>query len=261
MPKTDASCQLAVEKDWLCGNTPGSFLARRTNLPPRWRDIAQRVGDVLSHPELRKVLGVVATHNQNRSTPFLLGPCLFNIIHSLEARGDTLRLMPALGRRSAELRAHYREASTKAKELARLVRQAPQPHIALAGRDDNRAASLFLPHPIIQGRSQSETIMPLDCLLNEAAASIDSVARKIPRAHHHRKAGKTPTVADKRRLKRLAAGRLVIEFRKNLGYPYNARVAEIVEVLTRISTDADYVKKIDKRNRRSNARSSGGQNP
>jgi hypothetical protein len=115
IPKADASCQLAVEKKWLCGKTPGSMLARQANSPSEWQDIAKRILGVLAHPKLRKTLEVLATHNQAaeaaaaashrwpqrrviRSTPVLLGPCLFNIIHSLEARDDVLQKMPALGR-------------------------------------------------------------------------------------------------------------------------------------------------------------------
>jgi hypothetical protein len=44
----------------------------------------------------------------------------------------------------------------------------------------------------------------------------------------------------------LAAGRLVLEFRNKLGHPYHAHVAKVVEALTEIATDADYVKKVDK---------------
>ena len=254
--KADASCQLAVEKEWLCGKTPGSMLARQANSPSKWRDIAQRIHSVLGRFELRKVLEVLATHNQNRARPFLLGPYLFNIVLSVDARNDILQKMPALGRRNAELRAHYQEVSVKAKEFAKLVRKAPQPHIALAARN-HKALSLFLPHPIIRSPSRSETIVSLGWLLNEAAASTDSVARKIPRAHHHRKAGKISTIVDKSRLKHLAAERLVIEFRKNLGRPYHTHVAKIVEALTSIPTDADFVKKLEKRNRRSDAQLQG----
>jgi hypothetical protein len=244
IPKADASCQLVVEKKWLCGESPGSMLAQQANSPSKLRHIAKRIDGVLARPKLRKVLEILATHNQNRSIPFLLGPCLFNIIHSLEARDDLLQRMPALGRGNAELRAHYRKASAKAKELARLVRKAPQPHIALAAHhEDLEAFTLLLPHSIIQSPSQSETIVSLDRLLNDAAASIDSVTKKIPRAHQHRK-------VDKLQLKHLATCRLVIEFRNNLGRPYHTHVAKIVETLTGITTDADYVKKVEERNRR-----------
>jgi hypothetical protein len=249
IPKADAFCQLAAEKEWLRGNTPGSMLARQANLPSSSREIAQRVESVLVRTELRNVLEVVATHNRNRpnrnrSSLFLLGPYLFNIIHSLEARSDTQLSMPALGWGNAELRAHYRKASANAKELARLVRKAPQPHIALAAHDEDREAfTPFLPCPIIQSPSQSETIVSLDRLLNDAAASIDSLTKKIRRAHQHRK-------VDRLQLRHLATCRLVIEFRNNLGRPYHTHVAKIVEALTGITTDADYVRKVDERNLR-----------
>jgi hypothetical protein len=162
--------------------------------------------------------------------------------------------MPALGRRPAELRAHFKGASAKATALARLVQKGPQPHIALAARREAFEGMMpFHPCPIIQSPNHLETIMPLHSLLKEAAASFDSVAEKIPRAQHRRKAARIPTID----LRRLAAARLVTLFRTNLGHPYHSHVAAIVGALTGLATDPDYVKKLDKRDRRSNARSRG----
>lgn len=252
IPKANASSQLAVEEEWL------SSLACRTRLASGWKDIVQRIRDVIARPELQNVLEALATHNQNRSTPFLLAPYLFNIVLSLEMRNDNLRRMPALGRRPAELRSHFQVASAKAKALARLVRKAHQPHIVLCAHDDSREVfKLFQPCPIIQAPSQSETTVPLDWLLDAAAASFDSAAKKIPHTHHHRKAQQTLTNADRSQLRRLAARRLVSEFRRNLGSPYHSHVADIVEALTGTATDADYVKKVEMRDRHSNAKSRG----
>jgi hypothetical protein len=200
---------------------------------------AERVEQVLACPELRNFLRVLEERNLNRSkrvSPFLLGPHLFGIIQRIEARQDNLQRMPALDRSPAELRAHFQGASVKAKALARLVRKAPQPHIALAARDDVREAfSLFSPCPTIQSPNEREAIVPLDQLLDEAAASLDLLAKNISRP---RARGSDQSEA---------AGFLATTFRKALKKPYHSEVATIVQVLTGKVTDEDYVKKIEKR--------------
>jgi hypothetical protein len=77
--------------------------------------------------------------------------------------------------------------------------------------------------------------VPLDQLLNEAAASLDLLAKNIsrPRARGSEQSE--------------AAGSLATTFRKALKKPYYSEVATIVQVLTGIPTDEDYVKKIEKR--------------
>jgi hypothetical protein len=79
IPKADAFRQLAAEKDWLRGETAGSFLAR-VSPSRRMIDIAQRVEKVLAHRDLGRFLGELEKHNGDRSTPFLLAPHLY---HSL----------------------------------------------------------------------------------------------------------------------------------------------------------------------------------
>jgi hypothetical protein len=196
-------------------------------------------------------------HNSNRVAPFLLGRCLFYVIVSVEEREGTLERMPVLARRPAEARIHFEEASAKAKALASLVRKGPQPLIALAAHDDVReAATLFQPCPIVQSPNQSEATVRLDWLLDKAAASLDSVAKKIPRARQHRKSTATTRNAKLSELQRLTASVLVTAFRKKLNHPYHSHVATVVTALTGIVTDADYVKKVEKRH----ARAFGGQN-
>jgi hypothetical protein len=207
--------------------------------PPGWTAFAERVEQVLAHPDLRKVLRVLEEHNRNRSkraNPFLLGPHLFRIIRSEAERKSTLSKIPILQRRPAELRAHFKAASVKAKALARLVRKGPQPHIALAARHDAREAfSLFLPYQTIQSPNELEAIVPLNRLLDEAAASLDLLAKSISR----------PSARGSDQSE--AAGFLATTFRKALKKPHNSEVATIVQVLTGIPTDEDYVKKIEKR--------------
>jgi hypothetical protein len=203
----------------------------------------------LACPELRNFLRVLEEHNRNRSqraNPFLLGPHLFHVIHSIEARKDSLQMMPALGRRPAELRTHFQEASAKAKGLARLVRKGPQPLVAIATRDRvTEAFKLFQPCPIIQSPKRRKSIVPLDRLLDEAAASLDLLAENISR----------PSARGS--VKSEAAGFLATTFRKVLKKPYHSEVATIVQLLTGKDTDEDYVKKIEKRW----AATVGGQNP
>jgi hypothetical protein len=240
IPKVDAFRQLAAEKDWLCGKNPRSILAPLVRPPAReWIDIAKRVEKVLASPELVNVLRVLEEHNRNRATPFLLGPYLFHVIHAVAGRKAILAKMPVLGRSSQELRAHFQAASVKAKALARLVRNAPQPHVALAARDDVREAfSLFSPCPTIQSPNEREAIVPLDRLLDEAAASLEGV--KISGTRWHRK-------PEEEQLRHYAARFLARRFREQLNHPYHSHIATIVTVLTGIDTDEDYVKKIDKR--------------
>jgi hypothetical protein len=82
--------------------------------------------------------------------------------------------------------------------------------------------------------------VPLDQLLNDAAAALDTAARNISRTWQHQK----PSGEE---LRRLAAGVLATTLRRNLNQPYHSHVATIVTILTGITTDEDYVKKIDKR--------------
>jgi hypothetical protein len=207
--------------------------------PPQWTAVAQSVEQVLTYSELRNVLRVLEEHNRNRSkraNPFLLGPHLFRIIHSEAQRKSTRSKIPILQRRPWELRAHFQVASVKVKALARLVRKGPQPRIALAAREDvTDAFALFQSCPVIRSRSESDVIVPLDQLLDEAAASLDLLAENISR----------PSARGSYQSE--AAGFLATTFRKALKKPYHSEVATIVQILTGIVTDQDYVKKIEKR--------------
>jgi hypothetical protein len=199
----------------------------------------------LANLDLADFLSALETHNDNRSSPFLLGPYLAHIIRSIEARKESVRRMPALERRASELRVCYHNASKSAKNLARLLRKVPQPSVALAARDEVREAfPLFQPFGVIQSRDPYDAIVQLDQLLDEAAAILQSITARIPRASYHRK------VTEQLQLRHLAASLLAAKFRQELGQPYYSHVATIVTSLTDITTDEDYVKKIARRGRR-----------
>ena len=204
----------------------------------------------MAHRDLADFLSVLEAHNDNRSKPLLLGPYLFRIIHSVEAKNDIVQRMPVLERRPSDLRDHYQSASKSAKALARLLRKGPQPSVVLSAHDEVREAfSLFQPFGVIQSPNQFEAIVPLDRLLHEAAASLDLITARIPPAIQYRKGVKAKTERLDE-LRHLAASVLATRFRQELSQPYHSHVATIVRLLTGITTDSDYVKKIDKRSRR-----------
>lgn len=242
IPKADTFRQLAAEKRWLRGETPGSFLAALGShkAARQQTTIAKYIEKFLASPRLRSVVCMLEEHNRRgRSTPFLLGPLLFGVMRSIEARKDVHSRMPVLMRRPAEVRTFFRNASAKTRALAKLIQKGPQPSIALAAHDYMRQEfGLFLPFPVIQSSTGKAYIVPLDQLLKEAAVSFDEVAQKIA------KRTKEPAAME---LRRLAARRLVAAFRKQLKRPYHSHVATVVQELTDIVTDADDVKKIEKR--------------
>jgi len=255
IPNADAFCQLAAEKDWLCGKNQRSLFSPLVRDPPReWTDIAKHVEEVLARPELVKFLCVLEKHNSNllkqkvgaerkvRAAPFLLGYHLFYILLNVKQRKANLAKMPVLGQQPAEIRSHFHEAAAKAKALARLVRKGPQPPVALAARHrpTETIISLFEPCRMIRSPDRRKAIVSLDRLLDDAAASLEEVSGKISHTRWHRKTGR-------KQLRHWAIGRLASAFRERLNHPYHSHIATIVTVLTDIDTDEDYVKKIDKR--------------
>jgi hypothetical protein len=229
---------LAAENNWLEFKSFGSGPA-----------VAQEVKKILANPALADFLSVLEAHNDHRSSPFLLGPYLAHIIHSSEARKESVQRMPALKRRPSELRAYYHNASKSAKNLARLLRKVPQPSVALSAPDEVREAlSLFQPFSVIQSRNPCDAIVPLDQLLDEAAALLEAITARIPNASQHRKG------TERLRLRHVAASVLAAKFRQELDQPYHSHVATIVTLLSGVTTDEDYVKKISRRGRRAATR-------
>lgn len=235
--------QLAAERQWL----------RRH---PR-TEIADRVESALAHPDLAIFIGNLEKHNRalaadrqrrrNRS-PFLLGPYLFHIIHSVQAREFTRAEMPVLNCPAAEVRSHFKEVSAKAKALAALLRRGPQPTVVLSAPDKvGRAAALFQMFPALQSTSRSKAHVLLQHILDDASKLFDSAARKIGRAKQHRRL----TYNANAELRARTVSVLVRTFREKLGRPYFADVASIAHILSDIETDPEYVKKTEQRQRRS----------
>src|SRR5262249_13490769 len=198
------SSQLAAEIEWL---RQWKLLAERSNRRPRaeqWNSVVRQVEKVLQRPELAKFLIVLEKHNSARKTPFLLGPHLFQVVGSVEDRRATRTRMPVLNRPPAEVRAHSQEGSAKSKALARLLRKGPQPGVALAARNqDWEAFKAFA--PLIQSSKDCAENVPLARLLDDAAASLDSIAHKISRAKSHRQPVKYGSAARQQELRLRAA--------------------------------------------------------
>jgi hypothetical protein len=215
----DASNQLAKEIEWL----RASMLAPAPQLPSArasWTRIADRVENVLRASTLGELLGILEQHNRNKKNPFLLGPYVFQTIASVEARTVKRKEMLALDRPPAKVRAHFKDASAKSKELAVLLRKGPQPHVALAGRRHKwDALSLVLSCQMLQGPGKSATIVSLDRLLDSAAASLSSVAESITRAKQHRRPAKGASEARSEELRSRATSILAEAFLKKLDRP------------------------------------------
>jgi hypothetical protein len=186
-----------------------------------------------------------------KKLPFLLAPQMFHIVRSVEERSTTRKEMPSLDQPPAEVRAHYKDASAKSRQLAALLRKNPQPHLVLGTRNKTSdALGLILPCQIIQAPGESPAIIPLDRLLDTAAASLDSVGEAITRAKRHSRPAKGPCMAQSEELRSLAASFLVKVFLDELGRPYHEHVAAIAQLLSGQTTNADYVKKAAKRSAR-----------
>jgi hypothetical protein len=250
--------QLDAEMEWLHGKS--SLLGRRGSEQPsgELRVIVQRVDKILRHSKLANFLRYLEKRNidrlersrNRREAPLLLGPQLFHIFHSVEARQESVKRWPALDRPPAELRAHFEKASIKAKALARLLRKAPQPTVTLAASDKvGRAAGLFQGFPTIRSPTSSRTTIPLDTLLDRAAAQIDLVVLTIGRARRHKQPAGSPSAERQKELRLSAASFLVQTFDTHLGRPHFNEVALITSLVSSIETDAEYVKAVEGRRR------------
>ena len=238
------SSQLAAEIEWL---RQWKLLAERSSRrpPERWNSIVHQVEKVLHRPELAKFLTVLERHNSTRKTRFLLGPHLFQVIGSVEDRRAFRAKMPVMNRPPAEVRAHFQEGSAKSKALARLLRKGPQPGVALAARNqDWEAFKAFA--PLIQSSKDCAENVPLAQLLDRAAASLDSMAHQISRAKSHRQPVKNASAPTQQEM-RSRASFLAEVFRRALNHPYHSHVAVIATLLSGINTNADYVKKCERR--------------
>jgi hypothetical protein len=247
--------QLAAEKRWLRAEISPRIAALRTRSPPdQWTSIAQQVEELLQRPELAKLLAVLKQRNKGRKAPFLLGPYLFQIVSSGKERRAAHARMSALDQPAANVRDHLKEVSAKSKGLAAHLRMGPQPRVVLAPRRHYwNALELMDGFPAIQSSSKRRNVVPLDQVLNDAAALIDKVAKKISRAKQHRRPSKSARVAESEELRSRAASVLVHAFRDRLGHAYHSHIATIVELLSGITTDDGFVKKVEKRGRAARA--------
>jgi hypothetical protein len=184
-------------------------------------------------------------HNaQHADKPFLLGAQLFQVFQSLALRSATISRMPVLNQTDAEVRDHLEKASAKCADLAKLLRKGPRPQFAVAMPMPGDDLFMLTPFAPIQPAVKSEG---LDVLLDRAAVALDLMARQISRAKQHRNRSKEPKAAMRLELRLHAASVLAQTFRKKLGEPCHSHVAAIVGLMSNTPTDADYVKKAEKR--------------
>jgi hypothetical protein len=254
--KQDASAtaQLAVEIKWLAGRLPGSFLRTPPQLSPAERKIVARVEEILQRPDLTPFLSILGLHNRTpqipsgrrlaaRGAPFLLGPHVFQVLASVQARNELRQKLPVLNQPAAEVREHLQKAAANCKYLAELVRKGPQPHLALAGKTSaNAILGVFVPWTeLFEASDDSERqLVAFAELLDRAADWFEALASHVPRAQQNRQTGAGA-------LRVRAAEFLVGVFRRKLGRPYHAHVATLATLISGTPTDADFVKKIEAR--------------
>ena len=233
---TSASNQLDAEMQWL---------ATRKNIYPM---VVQRVEAVLRCPELAMALGVLEKCNRTRERPFLLGLHIFQVVHSVDERERSIKGMPILERRPAEIRAHFQTTSKKSRILAKQLRIGPQPKIALSGSQRAFDFEEIFAFGIIEAPKEETAYIPLSDLLDRAATLLDLIAkRRVMPADQHRRPAKDRDEAKRRDLRRRAMRFLTNAFREALGHPYHEHVAAIATVLSGIETSSDDVKKVDRR--------------
>jgi hypothetical protein len=214
-------------------------------------DIATRIKEILCCPRLGPVLASIGKHNtQPREIPgrrlpwkdhFLLGPHLFQVLVSVQARNELRQQLPVLAQPAAEVRKHLQKAATHCEALAGLISKGPQPSVALAGATrENEVRKIFAPWTeLFEAADDSERqIVAFSDLIGRAAAWFDALATQVPRAAQNRHTGNGA-------LRVRAADFLPGVFRKRLGQPYHAHVATIATIVSGIPTDADFVKKVE----------------
>jgi hypothetical protein len=169
-------------------------------------------------------------------------------VQAVEGRRENIAKMPALGRTPAELREHYREVAGKASVLAAALRKAPHPYVVLAARDEEWEAFSLFGRPLLETTNKGPT--PLAKVLDDAAKTLRAMAKTVssemPRRQHREDRGEGQHTSE---IRRFAAWYFADLFRRELGGPLHAHVATIAEVVSGVPTDADYVKKEEKRRR------------
>ena len=225
------------------------------------QEIIDRIEKLLQSSELAKVLLWLEEQNERlmsqpplsleerrlrslegqdrpRTTPFLLGPYLYQAFGSVKDREFVRTHMPILKRPPAQVRAHFQKASAKSKDLAKMLREGLQPRVVLGAQNQNWE-SVWPFTPVIQSQNRRAEIVLLADLIESAAESLGSMACSIVRT-------KNTSMGPISELRARVASILVKEFRTHLGGPYHSHVATIASFLSGIHTGADYVKKIEK---------------
>ena len=231
---TGAPNQLDAEMQWLA--------ARKNS----YSTVAQQVEAVLRCSKLAIVLGVLEKGNRTRERPFLLSVHLFQIVHSVEERGRSIKEMPVLRSPPSGGTRPLSSGFQESRVLAKQLRKGPQPKIALAARI-HPAHEFPLFAPVIRARETETEYVPLSDLLNRAAKSLDFIAKSVVPADQHRRRAKDRDEATRREL-RTRAMRIPHErVRGALGRPHHEQVAAIAAVLSGIETSTEDVKKVDRR--------------
>src|SRR5262249_14876565 len=94
--------------------------------------------------------------------------------------------------------------------------------------------------PTIRSK-EAETVTSLDRLMDRVKELFDLAAQGIGRSPQHVRS------AREEELRLRAVSVLVATFRQQLGHAFHFHVATIAEILSGIPTDADYVKKVERR--------------
>jgi hypothetical protein len=254
---TDDFDQLAAELRWL--RTQALLFTSHKNHRPQSRTVQServeaRIEEHLNDLRLREVLDLLERKNRDRlrergrrRAPFLLGPYLRHIVRAVESRREFIAKMPALRGTPAELREHYREVAGKASVLAAVLRKAPQPNVVLAARDEEWEAFSLLWWPLLETTNKGPT--PLAEVLDDAATTLRVMAKMVSSEMPRRQYGKKQAEQHASEVRRFAAWRFADLFRSELDRPLHEHVATLATVLSGINTDADYVKKEEKRRR------------
>jgi hypothetical protein len=219
-------------------------------------DLATQIEKILWHSDMAPLLKIIEQHNsQSREVPgrrlprkdnFLLGPHLFQVLVSVQSRDELRQRLPVLDQPAAEVRNHLQKVAADCKALAALIRKGPQPHVVFAAATNaNEALKVFVPWTeLFEAADSSERqLVAFVELLERAGGWFDALADRARRAKQNRHTGNGA-----RRMR--AAEFLPGVFRRRLGQPYHDHVGTIATLVSRIETDADFVKKVETRQKR-----------
>ena len=140
--------------------------------------------------------------------------------------------------------------SARCRRLANLIRKGPQPRVALAAESGlNEALRVLMPlTAVIEASGPEREVVPIATLLERGAAWFEALTQQVvPRSKQNRRPAARASEAYAAELRSRAAEFLVGVFGETLGHPYQGYVAIIATILSGIETDADFVKKVERR--------------